>query len=57
MEVRPTRRSADGEPVIGFGVRVGYYPCLRGPFIQFSVWRWAVDFWHGYASARQAGDR
>lgn len=44
------RRSPDGHPVWAFGLRVGYWPCLKGPFIAVAVGTVSLDFWHGLGS-------
>jgi hypothetical protein len=51
--VRPTARRHDGAPSIALGVKVGYWPCLRAPFLQVCVYRWRVDVWHGLPSKQQ----
>jgi hypothetical protein len=56
-EIRRSRMSADGDHVISIGVRLGYYPCLKAPFIQFTLWSWCIDFWYGLPSVRQASDK
>lgn len=45
--LRPTRSNEKGEQVIGFGIRIGYWPCIRAPFIQFAFWKWNLDVWYG----------
>jgi len=32
--VRKTRVSSDGKHALKFGLGVGYWPCLRGPYVQ-----------------------
>lgn len=38
----PTRRYA-----WAFGMRLGYWPCVRGPFVQLSFAIWVMSFWIG----------
>ncbi len=47
---RAATRSPEGRPVLAFGLRVGYWPCLRAPFLELAVGRWRLDFWHGLPS-------
>lgn len=35
------------------GVRVGFWPCLGGPFAQVAVGSVRVDVWYGRPSYRQ----
>lgn len=48
--LRRTRSNAKGQHVIGFGARVGYWPCQEAYYLQFSFWKWNLDIWHGLAS-------
>jgi hypothetical protein len=45
--------SADGKTAIGFGIRVGYWPCLEAPYVQCTFLFWHFDAWHGYPSWQQ----
>lgn len=47
---RRSRTSDDGRHAWAFGMRVGYWPCLKGPFvnIEFAIWR--IDIWYGLPS-------
>ncbi len=49
--IRKGQESQEGKPVLAFGMRVGYWPCLRAPFISLSLWNLRIDVWHGLASA------
>lgn len=41
------RRSHEGRPTIAFGLRVGYWPCLKGPFISLAAGKVSLDLWWG----------
>lgn len=41
---RLTAKGRDGKHVTHFGMRVGYWPCLRAPFIEFGFGRWVFEF-------------
>ena len=49
------RASADGKTAIGFGFRIGYWPCLRAPYVQCTFLFWHFELWHGYASRQPIG--
>ena len=36
--------------IVGFGIRVGYYPCLEGPYITLYFYRYRFDLWFGLES-------
>lgn len=48
--VRSQRRREDGRPVLSLGVRVGYWPCLRAPFIRLDLGPRIVEVWVGWPS-------
>lgn len=54
-----TRNKAryDGVISIGFGQRIGYWPCLRGPFFTVSFLFWRVHLWYGLPSKEQLADK
>lgn len=52
MARRTKQQPITDRHVIAFGVRVGYWPCLRAPFISLSVGTWQFDLWHGLRSRR-----
>ena len=37
------------------GCKVGYWPCLRGPFVQVTVGPFRIDAWYGLPSNKPAG--
>jgi hypothetical protein len=50
---RRNQASADGRTAIGFGVRLGYWPCLQAPYMQCAFLFWHFEVWHGYPSWQQ----
>ena len=56
MKYRPrvmltdNKRSPEGVRVFAIGVRVGYWPCLKAPFITLSLGVKHLDLWCGYPS-------
>ena len=40
---------------IGYGLKLGYWPCLRAPFIQISFNRWVFEVWYGLPSYKEGG--
>jgi hypothetical protein len=58
-EIRRNKTNIDGETVISFGLRVGYWPCLKAPFLRFFWWKINGEVWYGQASLKQleSGDR
>lgn len=47
FSIRPTPSNHLGEQAIYLSLRVGYYPCLKAPFIQVCLFFWRIDFWYG----------
>lgn len=45
-DIYTTRRSQ------ALGARVGYWPCLGGPFVQVAVGSFRFDAWYGRPSYR-----
>ena len=37
---------------VSFGFRIGYWPCLKAPYIQIVFAGWRCDFWYGLPSYR-----
>ena len=35
------------------GIRIGYWPCIKSPFIQFAIGKYIFDFWYGLPSYRK----
>jgi hypothetical protein len=41
------RRRPDGANQLALGLRVGYWPCLRGPYVQVVFACWRFEAWFG----------
>jgi hypothetical protein len=54
--IRVGKRSPLGKYVLGYGLRVGYWPCLKAPYVQIAFHRWRVEIWHGEPSHLVSGD-
>ena len=57
--VHPHLCSPEGIPVWSVGLRFGYWPCLKGPFISIAFGKNSLDIWYGlpsYKKARHADD-
>lgn len=53
---RPTTaQPMTGRSVISFGARIGYWPCLKAPFVSVTFWKWNFDVWHGLPSRKLEG--
>ena len=50
--LRKTNTSPEGKHIIGFGFTVGWWPCLRAPFIRLSAGNFIIEVWYGAASYR-----
>lgn len=37
---------------VSFGFRIGYWPCLKAPYLQIVFAGWRCDFWYGLPSYR-----
>lgn len=46
-QVRRTKTSPEGRHVQAVGLRAGYWPCLKAPFVTIDVASVRVDIWHG----------
>lgn len=44
------RQSPEGRTALGFGIRIGYWPCLKAPYVQIAFALWRLDLWHGLPS-------
>jgi hypothetical protein len=47
---RRTNKSPAGASVLMLGMRIGYWPCLKAPFVQLTFWCWLFDIWYGEKS-------
>lgn len=52
--VRDAKRSPDNRQQWSLGLRIGYWPCLRGPYVQVAVLCWVVDLWYGLPSYKKS---
>lgn len=48
--LRPTLQNKQGRRLIALGVKLGYWPCLRAPYLQLALGWWALDIWYGEPS-------
>lgn len=44
------KRRADGANQLAIGLRVGYWPCLRAPYVQVVFACWRIEIWFGLPS-------
>lgn len=52
--LRPVaRKPGTNIPAVSIGARIGYWPCLKAPFIQVSLALWHIELWVGYPSLKQ----
>ena len=51
---RPSPANKSGFQVIYFGARIGWYPCLKGPFIQLAFFKKRFEVWYGLPSYQHA---
>lgn len=42
---RRLRRSTDGQQAVALGLRAGYWPCLKAPFVQATVGPYIASVW------------
>ena len=52
----PHKRNKRGEPHVALGARIGYWPCLKAPYVQASFFLWRIEVWYGYPSYWKAED-
>lgn len=50
FQTRRFPKSEEGKQMLTLGIRIGYWPCLKAPFIQVAVWAWRIEFWYGLPS-------
>lgn len=46
-QISTTRPSEDGRLALELGARVGYWPCLEGPFFSVAFGYRRLDVWYG----------
>lgn len=44
---RRLKSAPDGGRQYAVGLRVGYWPCVRGPYAQLALGPWSVSAWFG----------
>jgi hypothetical protein len=49
--IRTGKRGVEGYAT-AYGLRIGYWPCLRAPYLQIAFHRWRIEVWHGLPSYR-----
>lgn len=42
------RANINGVHAQSFGLRFGWWPCLRGPFVRVHFFCWTLDLWWGF---------
>lgn len=47
----------DGRRVVSFGARIGFWPCLGGPFVQVTIATRRYTVWVGRPSASWEGEQ
>lgn len=45
------RTKVERRIVASIGVRMGYWPCVRGPFVQVNIGRYYRSWWYGLEEA------
>lgn len=45
-----SRVDSRGRHAVGLGLRIGYWPCLGGPFVSITFASHRVDVWFGRPS-------
>ena len=53
---RLTDKNERGEHVVLLRFGVGYWPCLRAPFVQLGIGRHLLDLWYGEPSHDELRD-
>jgi hypothetical protein len=48
--IRAGKRSPEGRYALAYGLRIGYWPCLRAPYVQLAFHRWRIEAWYGLPS-------
>lgn len=52
VQIYESQTSKDGRHSLGFGGRLGYWPCLNAPYVHFAFAKWRFDFWYGLPGYR-----
>jgi hypothetical protein len=45
--VYPHKKSPCGKTALSFGLRLGYWPCMGGPFVSLAIGPVSLDLWYG----------
>ena len=45
VEKREGKKSLEGKTVLGYGIRLGYWPCMKAPFIEASLGKNRYAVW------------
>lgn len=51
--ISKAKTSPEGKPVQALGIKVGYWPCLKAPFVSLCVSNRIIDLWWGEPSYLQ----
>lgn len=53
LQLNPTKTKPNtNKRVLRFGLSVGWWPCLKAPFIQVGIGTNVIDIWFGLPSYR-----
>ena len=55
LAMSTTRPSPEGKLTFELGAKVGYWPCLKGPFASVSFGFRRLDLWYGLPPTWQKG--
>lgn len=50
FQMRKSPANSSGQHLLAFRFGIGYWPCLKAPFIQLCIGKWIVEAWHGLPS-------
>lgn len=50
IELSETRKSPNGKLAFELGVKFGYWPCLKAPFVAIALGFRRLDMWYGLPS-------
>lgn len=53
VQHRRSRVSATGKHAFSIGLRLGYWPCLGGPFVALDLGTHRLEAWYGRESYRK----
>lgn len=52
-QYRRSRVSATGKHAFSVGIRLGYWPCLKAPFVAIDLGTRRLEVWHGLRSYKK----